>query len=255
VQLDEDGRCWNHPAKPRRPVLQVVPADPSQLEIIAERAAEKVIAAGGPRLVLDPPPAVRADYETRATERVAPLDPWAGLDLPPAPGADSEPGASPPADVQEDRPEVIPLVSPTAADPSAPDAWLDSLKAPAVAVLGTQAGGRWTPENTGRIINPALNALFEGTGKEKMSPADERYTGEVWAPILEDLLSRVDPNSKWGALSLWALMVPGSRYIPDAVGMALGRKKAPAAIAAPAPQAAADAPPVAVPVTERAFSW
>lgn len=188
----------------------------------------------------DPPPPAPAPAPAPVLESAPPPpsdDPWAGLEsLPMAAGPEAEPAAQAPEARELHAPELEP-----GADPAS---WVSELPEPAQLMAG-----RWTPEKTRRLVVPAVNAIFSRSGKEKLTPGEEEYTAEVFAAIADDWLSRVDPNSKWGALSLWCLTVPLPRYLADIITAARSRPKP---VAAPVESSA---PVEAAPAGPGAFSW
>lgn len=69
------------------------------------------------------------------------------------------------------------------------------------------------------------NRIFESTGKPPLSEDELEFGAEPWAAAMNEVLGAIDPNSPWGAMSLWAVAVVGPRYAGDAarkVGERLG---------------------------------
>lgn len=103
------------------------------------------------------------------------------------------------------------------------------------ALVSGRAG--WKAADAGRVVNPLVDRLFERGGKDPQTKDEREFTGDTFAKVFNaTLLAKIDPNSPWGALSLWSLMVPGSRYLPDLVDRMMGRSSAPApAVPSPSP--------------------
>ena len=76
-----------------------------------------------------------------------------------------------------------------------------------------------------RVQRVVMNGIFRRFGKEPLSRDELEYGAEPWAACLNYTLGRVDPNTPWGAMSLYLLVTAGPRFVPDAaraVGQRVG---------------------------------
>lgn len=82
--------------------------------------------------------------------------------------------------------------------------------------------GPWGPREGAAIQRAAVDRLLRRFGKDPLTEAEVQFGAEPFAATANYLLRDLDPNSPFGALSLYALVVLGPRFAPD-VAKGVGR--------------------------------